>query len=121
MKPKAHVSGPWRFRSDLVAGILDFYFMFFEMLKRFSQRRHVRQMEGHVTQCSWRRLSFVQGDRDIRISNGNAPFEFELLLQSQCAFEPFRTFFRVSHRQSKMADYANGKWSLHRSYISVLV
>src|SRR5678815_289613 len=117
MKPKAHVSGPWRFRSDLVTGIFDFNFMFFEMLKRFSQGRHVRQMERHMTQCSWRRLSFVQGDRDIRVSDCNAPFKFELFLQSQCAFEPFRTFFGVSNRQSKMAYYTNGKWSLHPSYI----
>jgi hypothetical protein len=114
VEPEAHVLGAGRFRTDLVARIFELHLVLFEMLERFSQRRHVRQMERHVTECSRRRLAFVQRNRDAVVADCDATFELELLLETKRALEPFRAFFRVPHRQSEMTDHTYRKWSLHR-------
>jgi hypothetical protein len=119
VKPEAHVLGAGRFGTDLVARIFKLYLVFLEMLERFSQRRHVRQMERHVTECFRRGLAFVQRDRDAVVADRDAVFELELLLQTQRALEPFRAFLRIAHRQSEMTDNTYAKWSLHRNYTSV--
>ena len=105
MKPEAHMPGARCFRTDLVARIFDFHLVFLEMLERLSQCRHVWQMERHVIECSRRGLAFVERDCDVVVANRYATFKLELLRQAESPLEPFRTFLRIAHRQSKMTDH----------------
>ena len=76
-------------------------------------------MKGHMIERRGRWFSAMQRDGDVVISDGNAVSEFELLFQSEDAFEPLRAFFWIAHRQTEMADCSNLKWHLHAQFIQV--
>ena len=75
-----------------------------QVRERFSQRRDIRKMKGHVIDRFRQRLPFEERDRDVVVANSNAASEFEFLFQSQRALEPLRAFLRIAHRQSEVAD-----------------
>src|SRR5205807_529991 len=66
-----------------------------------------------MTQRSRGRLPFVQRNRDVVISDGDTAVKLELLFQTKCALEPFRTLFRISYRESEVADHSKFKWNFH--------
>src|SRR6187401_523843 len=106
MEPESHVSGPGRFRSDLVAGIFKLRADALQMCKGFAQRGHARQMKRHVLEGLRRGPPFVERDCDVVVADRDTPGEFELLLQPECGFPPLRTLPRIAHRQSKMPHHA---------------
>ncbi len=63
-----------------MAGIFQFDLVLLKMCQRFSQRRHVRKMEGHVIDRLRTRLTFEQRDRYIFVPDCHAVIEFELFL-----------------------------------------
>ena len=58
VEPEAHVFRSGRFRRNFVAGVFDFDTDAFQVIERFSQCRHVREMKRHVIDCFRRRLPF---------------------------------------------------------------
>src|SRR5690348_10373077 len=70
-------------------------------------------MKRHVIDCSRRRVSFEERDRDIVIPNRNSFVEIELLLQTERALKPASAFLRIAHRESKMTDNSKLKWHLN--------
>src|SRR5439155_24175464 len=97
----------------LVAGIFYVRTDTLQILARFPQCRHVWQMKRHVVNRSGRRFALEQRNRDAVVANGDAILEIEFLVQSKCAFEPFRALFRIAHRQSKMANFPECEWNFH--------
>src|SRR5207248_3050784 len=104
VEPKAHVFRAGRFRPDFVAWIFDVGTDTFQMRKRFSQGRHVRQMKRHVINRFRRRFAFEQGNGDVVVADCNAVIEIELFSQPQRALEPFCALLRIAYRQSKVTD-----------------
>src|SRR5438552_9973221 len=66
-----------------------------------------------MIKSSRRRSPFVQRDRDVVISDGDAAVKLELLFQTKCALEPFRALLRIAYRQAEVADHSKFKWNFH--------
>src|SRR5882724_10704754 len=113
MKPKAHVFRSRGFRTNLVAWIFYIGTDALQMCERFSQRRHVWQMERHMIKRFRRWLSFKQRDRDILVADCDAIFEIEFFPQSKRALEPFRAFVRIAYGQTKVSNLAECERNFH--------
>src|SRR2546421_3408801 len=113
MEPETFVWRSGSFRPNLVTGIFQIHTDLFQVRQRFAQACYVRQVKGHVTKRSRRRLPFVQRNRDVVISNGDTAVKVELLFQTKCALEPFRALLWIPHRQSKVTDDSELKWNFH--------
>jgi len=97
VKPQTHVGRAGPFRADFVARILKIGTDTFQVIERFSQRGHVRQMKRHVIDRFRRWFAFEQRDRDVVVANRDAVIEIEFLFQPQSALEPFRAFLWIAH------------------------
>ena len=82
MKPEAQVRGTWRFRTNLVARILDFSANFLEMPEGSLQSFQVGQMKRHVVNRLRRRLTVEQCNCDISIANRDTILKFEFFLEA---------------------------------------
>src|SRR5437764_11550340 len=102
-----------RFWPDLVTRIFQIHANLLQVRQCFFQSSHVWQMERHVTKCSRGRFSFVQGNGDIVISDGDTALKLEFLFQTKGALEPFRTLVRIAHRQAEVTDYSKFKRDFH--------
>src|SRR6266567_6670112 len=112
-EPKTHVFRSGRFRADFVAWIFHIRADALQMLERFPQCRHVWQMKRHMVNRFGRRFALEQRNSNAVVANGDAIFEIEFLVQSKCALEPFRAFFRIAHRQSKVPNFPEYKGNFH--------
>src|SRR6266576_1569615 len=101
-EPKTQVFRSGGFRADVL-----------QMLERFPQCRHVWQMKRHMVNRFGRRFALEQRNSNAVVANGDAIFEIEFLVQSKYALEPFRAFFRIAHRQSKVPDFTECKGNFH--------
>src|SRR5579872_4802491 len=106
MKPKPHVLGARRFRTDLVTRVFEFDLLPLQPCERCFEFSHAAKVEGHVLERLRPRHAFHERDVDVFVAHDDTIRKFEFHLQPHDVHPEARALARVANRQHHVTDMA---------------